>query len=156
MESDGGFPVTGFDPVAVAGLLSSFDPSGLDADRLLTVLSGLERIVAAAHAVQVAALAEFTRVRPHTPGRRFGEFVADEVAVELGLTRRVAESRVAQAVEMTTRVPAVLTALRTGTVDLYRAKVITDATHRLDDTTATQVADHVIDRVQGRNASQVR
>ncbi|HEX5494446.1 MAG TPA: DUF222 domain-containing protein, partial [Mycobacteriales bacterium] len=54
------------------------------------------------------------------------------------------------------RVPAVLHALRTGTVDLYRAKVITDATYRLDDTTATQVADHVVERVEGCNASQVR
>ncbi|HEX5497072.1 MAG TPA: DUF222 domain-containing protein [Mycobacteriales bacterium] len=156
MESDGGVLVTGFDPVEVAGLLSSFDPSGLDSDSLLTVLSGLERVVAAAHAAQVTALAELARVRPPTPGRRFGEFVADEVAVELGLTRRVAENRVAQAVEMTTRVPAVLTALRTGRLDLYRAKVITDATYRLDDTTAGRVADHVVDRVQGRNASQVR
>ncbi|HEX5495295.1 MAG TPA: hypothetical protein VFX70_12050 [Mycobacteriales bacterium] len=96
MESDGGFPVTGFDPAAVAGLLSGFDPSGLDSDSLLRVLSELERIVAAAHAAQVTALAELARVRPPTPGRRFGEFVADEVAVELGLTRRVAENRVAQ------------------------------------------------------------
>ncbi|HEX5493410.1 MAG TPA: DUF222 domain-containing protein, partial [Mycobacteriales bacterium] len=120
-------------------MLSGFNPSGLDADSLLTVLSGMERIVAAAHAVQATALAEFARVRPPTPGRRFGEFVADEVAVELGLTRRVAENRVAQAVEMTTRVPAVLRALETGVVDLYRARVITDATYRLDDDTAARV-----------------
>ncbi|HEX5495532.1 MAG TPA: DUF222 domain-containing protein [Mycobacteriales bacterium] len=140
----------------MAGLLSSFDPSGLDADSLLTVLSGLERMVAAAHAVQVTAMAEFTRLRPHTPGRRFGEFVADEIALELSITRRAAENRVAQAVELTTRVPAVLTALRTGTLDLYRARIITEATYRLDDTTAGRVADHVVDRVEGCNASQIR
>ncbi|HEX5493299.1 MAG TPA: hypothetical protein VFX70_01835, partial [Mycobacteriales bacterium] len=64
MESDGGVPVTGFDPVEVAGLLAGFDPSGLDADSLLTVLAGLQRVVAAAHAAQVTALAEFARVRP--------------------------------------------------------------------------------------------
>ncbi|HEX5493156.1 MAG TPA: DUF222 domain-containing protein [Mycobacteriales bacterium] len=156
MESDGGFPVIGFDPVTVAELLSGFDPSGLDGDSLLAVLSGLERTVAAAHAAQARALAEFTRIRPHTPGRRFGEFVADEVAVELCLTRRAAENRVAQAVEMTTRVPAVLHALAAGTVDLYRARIITDATYRLDDTTAARVAGHVVERVAGRNASQVR
>ncbi|HEX5494136.1 MAG TPA: hypothetical protein VFX70_06120, partial [Mycobacteriales bacterium] len=61
VESGGGVPVTGFDPVAVVGLVSGFDPSGLDADSLLTVLAGLERVVAAAHAAQVTALAEFTR-----------------------------------------------------------------------------------------------
>ncbi|HEX5497350.1 MAG TPA: DUF222 domain-containing protein [Mycobacteriales bacterium] len=156
MESDGGCLVTGFDPVVVAGLLAGFDPSGLDGDSLLTVLSGLERVVAAAHAAQVKAMAELARVHPPTPGRRFGEFLADEVAVELSITRRAAENRVAQAVELTTRVPAVLRALEAGTVDLYRARVITDATYRLDDATATRVASHVIDRVRGRNASQVR
>ncbi|HEX5495631.1 MAG TPA: DUF222 domain-containing protein [Mycobacteriales bacterium] len=128
----------------------------MNGESLLAMMSGCERIVAAAHAAQVKAMAEFTRIRPPTAGRRFGEFVADEIAVELSLGRRVAENRVAQAVELTTRVPAVLAALQTGVVDLYRAKVITDATYRLDDTTATRVATHVIDRVRGRNASQVR
>ncbi|HEY9389256.1 MAG TPA: hypothetical protein VIR27_05715, partial [Mycobacteriales bacterium] len=65
-ELDGGFPITGFDPAAVAGLLSDFDPSGLDAESLLAVLGGMERVVAAAHAVQVRVMAEFTRVRPAT------------------------------------------------------------------------------------------
>jgi Domain of unknown function DUF222. len=41
-------------------------------------------------------------------------------------------------------------------LDLYRAKIVTDATYRLDDATAAQVATHVVDRVEGRNASQVR
>ncbi|HEX5497449.1 MAG TPA: DUF222 domain-containing protein, partial [Mycobacteriales bacterium] len=156
MESDGGFPVTGVDPVAVAGSLAGFDPSGLDGDSLLTVMAGVERIVAAAHAAQVKAMAEFTRLRPHTPGRQFGEFIADEIALELSITRRAAETRIAQAVELTTRLPAVLAALQTGAVDLYRARIITEATYRLDDTTATRVATHVVDRVEGRNASQVR
>ncbi|HEX5493521.1 MAG TPA: DUF222 domain-containing protein [Mycobacteriales bacterium] len=137
-------------------MLSGFDPSGLDADSLLTVLGGLERIVAAAHAAQAKAMAEFTRLRQATPGRSFGEFVADEIAVELSVSRRVAENRVAQAVELTTRVPAVFAALQTGAVDLYRAKVITDATYRLDDATAARVATHVVDQVAGCNASEVR
>ncbi|HEX5493669.1 MAG TPA: DUF222 domain-containing protein [Mycobacteriales bacterium] len=154
MESDGGF--LGFDPVAVAESVAGFDPSGLDGDSLLTALAGLQRVASAAHAAQAKAMTEFTRVRPPTPGRRFGEFVADEVAVELCLTRRAAENWVAQAVEMTTRVPAVLHALETGAVDLYRAKVITDTTYRLDDATARQVAAHVVEHAQGRNASEVR
>ncbi|HEY9390954.1 MAG TPA: DUF222 domain-containing protein, partial [Mycobacteriales bacterium] len=156
VESDGGFPATGFDPVAIAGLLAGFVPSGLDGNSLLTVIGGLERMVAAAHAAQAKAMAEFVQLSPPTPGRPFGEFVADEIAVELCMTRRAAESRVAQAVEMTTRTPAVLHALESGALDLYRAKVITDATYRLDDATAAQVATHVVDRFEGRNASQVR
>ncbi|HEY9476095.1 MAG TPA: DUF222 domain-containing protein [Mycobacteriales bacterium] len=101
-------------------------------------------------------MAEFTRVRPPTVGRLFGEFVADEIALELCVGRQAAENRVAQAVEMTTRTPAVLHALESGTVDLYRARIITDATYRLDDATAARVAAHVVDRAAGRDASQVR
>ena len=39
-ESDGGFPITRFDPAVMAGLLARFDPSGLDDEGLLTVLAG--------------------------------------------------------------------------------------------------------------------
>ena len=74
----------------------------------------------------------------------------------LSMTRRAAENRVAQAVEITTRTPAVLHALQTGALDLYRAKIVTDATYRLDDVTATEVAAQVVDRAEGWNASQVR
>ena len=155
-ELDSGFPMTGFDPDMMAGLLAGFDTSGLDDEGLLAVLGGMERVVAAAHAVQARAMAEFTRCRPAAPGRPFGEFVADEVALVLSVSRRAAENRVAQAVEMTSRTPAVLHGLQTGTLDLYRAKVITDATYRLDDEAAARVAAHVVDKAEGCNASQVR
>ena len=146
----------GIDPAAVAESLAGFDTSGLDAESLLGVLAGMERVIAAAHAVQVRAMAAFTRYRPATPGHPFGEFVADEVGLVLSTTRRAAENRVAQAVEMTTRTPAVLRALESGVLDLYRAKIITDATYRLHDEAAARVAGHVVERAQGRNTSQVR
>ncbi|HEY9475758.1 MAG TPA: DUF222 domain-containing protein [Mycobacteriales bacterium] len=148
--------MTGLDPTAVAGLLAGFDPSRLDDEGLLAVLGGLERVVAAVQAVQAKAMAAFTRLRPVTPGHLFGEFVADEIGLVLSVTRRAAENRVAQAVEMTTRTPSVLHALESGVLDLYRAKIITDATYRLDDVTAARVAAQVVERAEGRNASQVR
>src|SRR6187551_459138 len=151
MESLGGF-----DPIATAGLLAQFDPSGVDEDSLLTVMTAMERLVAAAHAVQVKAMAGLARLRPPTFGHPFGEFIADEIALELCMTRRAAENRLGQAVEMTTRTPAVLHALEAGTLDLYRAKVITEATCRLDDEVATQVAGYVVERAEGRNPSEVR
>ena len=57
---------------------------------------------------------------------------------------------------MTTRTPAVLHALESGVLDLYRATVITDATYRLDDQAATRVATHVVNQAEGCKASQVR
>ena len=85
VESDVGFP--GFDSV------TGFDPSGLDDDGLLQVMAESQQIVAAAQAMQVKARAELARRRPRTFGHPFGEFVADEVALELCLTRRAAENR---------------------------------------------------------------
>ncbi|HEY9388217.1 MAG TPA: DUF222 domain-containing protein, partial [Mycobacteriales bacterium] len=120
------------------------------------VLGGMERVVAAAHAVQARVMAEFTRRRPASPGRPFGEFVADEVGLVLSVSRRVAENRVAQAVEMTTRTPAVLRGMESGVLDLYRARIVTDATYRLDDQVAARVAAHVVGQAEGCNASQVR
>src|SRR6187551_3246419 len=131
VELDGGFP--GFDPGVVAELLAGLDPSGVDADRLLTGIAGMERIVAAAHAAQVRMMAEFARLRPATSEESFGEFVADEIAVELCMTRNAAANRVAQAVVMTTRTPAVLHALQTGVLDLYRARIIIEAVYGMDD-----------------------
>jgi hypothetical protein len=146
----------GLDPVTTAESLARFDPSGLDEDSLLTVMAAMERLVAAAHAVQVKAMGQLARLRPPTFGHPFGEFVADEIALELCMTRRAAENRLGQAVEMTTRTPAVLHALEAGTLDLYRAKVITEATYGLDDDTAERVAAHILDRAEGHNASEIR
>src|SRR6187551_2950259 len=154
VELDGGFP--GFDPAVIAELLAGLDPSGVDADRLLTGIAGVERVVAAAHAAQVRMLAEFSRLRPATSEEPFGEFVADEIAVELCMTHNAAANRLAQAVVMTTRTPAVLHALESGVLDLYRAGIITDATYGMDGTTATQIADHVVEQAEGRNAPQIR
>ena len=150
------FPMTNFNPAVVAECLAKFDMSGLDGEGLLAVLGGMERVVAAAHAVQARVMAEFTRHRPATPGSPFGEFVADEIGLVLSVSRRVAENRVAQAVEMTTRTPAVLRGLESGVLDLYRARIVTDATYRLDDQVAARVAAHVVGQTEGCNASQVR
>lgn len=57
---------------------------------------------------------------------------------------------------MTARVPAVLHALAAGELGLDRAKLITEATYRLDDATAARVAGQVVERAGGRNACQVR
>ncbi|HEX5493596.1 MAG TPA: DUF222 domain-containing protein [Mycobacteriales bacterium] len=154
MEFDDGFP--GFDSVSMVRALAGFDPSDLDDDGLLQVMVEAQRIVAAAQARQVKAMAELSRRRPRAFGHPFGEFAADEVAVELCLTRRAAENRLGQAVEMTTRTPAILHALEAGRLDLYRASAITDATYGLDDATAAQVATQVVGRVERRNVSEIR
>src|SRR6187551_647588 len=150
VDYDGGIP--GFDSVSLVGVLAGFNPSDLDDDGLLQVMVESQRVVAAAQARQVKAMAELSRRCPRTFGHPFGEFVADEIAVELCLTRRAAENRLGQAVEMTTRTPAVLHALEAGALDLYRASAITDATYGLDHATATQVATDVVERVERRNA----
>ena len=111
-----GFPVPGIDPTV------PFDASVLDDGGCLTVLASMRQFIAAAQAVEVQVLERLTRLRPKVAGEPFGEFVADEVAAELGLTRRAAENRLADSVEIVNRVPVVLKALESGVFDLYRAQ----------------------------------
>jgi hypothetical protein len=154
VESDGGFP--GFDPDVIAGFLAGLDPSGVNRDRLLTGIAGMERVVATAYAAQVKMMAEFSRLSPATREEPFGEFVADEIATELCMTRNAAQNRLARAVTMATRVPVVLDALESGVLDLYRAGIITEAVYGMDEATAARIAGHVVDQAEGRTASQIR
>src|SRR3982074_645705 len=58
----------------------------LDADDVLDVVVAAERRIAAAHAVQMRALARFARLRPSgDPDNVMSEFAADEVAPALRL-----------------------------------------------------------------------
>lgn len=66
-ESNGRFPVAGFDPDKIVETLNRFDPAGLDADELLRLIGEMERFVAALRAAQLTMMAEYTRTHPATP-----------------------------------------------------------------------------------------
>ena len=59
--------------------------------------------------------------------------VPDELAPELGVARHIAEQRVGLSDALLTRLPATLAALEAGTIDLYKAAKIDEATAPLSD-----------------------
>ena len=78
----------------------------------------LTRMAQARSLRAVAGLVEELRVedtvRAGTHGGRVGEFVADQVAAVLGVSRRTAELRVEDAIALTSRLPKTLAALEAG------------------------------------------
>jgi hypothetical protein len=74
-----------------------------------------------------------------------GEFVADQVAVTLGVSRRSAEVRIEDAVALTSRLPRTLAALEVGIVSLPVARVLARETEHTDPVTAGEVEARVLD-----------
>ncbi|OZM74109.1 HNH endonuclease [Amycolatopsis antarctica] len=103
-----------------------------------------------AEAVQVRAMARFAALSEDPRG------VAAEVALTLAATEHRAQRMVAMAQALTTRLPATLTAMETGTIDAYKASKIVDATDPLSDEHAAAVDAAMADRLDGRNPSSIR
>jgi hypothetical protein len=72
------------------------------------------------------------------------EAAAAEVAAALRLTRRAADTEMALALELRRRLPMVWFALCDGSIDLYRARVLVDATMHLSLAMAQEVASVVL------------
>ena len=68
-----------------------------------------------------------------------------EIRTALRLTRRGAETELHMALELVRRVPQVLDALDAGVIDNRRARAIVHGTTHLNDDTAQQVTDAIID-----------
>jgi RES domain-containing protein len=84
------------------------------------------------------------------------EGAVGEVRAALSLTRRAAEADLDLAWTLRQRLPQVLAALRSGRLDLRRARVIADGTGHLDEATARSVADHALTQAEGRTTGQLR
>src|SRR6266545_1163239 len=102
-----------------------------EADRDMATLATCEQQVGFLHAMQFRALARFAALRPSDKGNLFSEFAPDEVALALGWTRAVAGMRLALALTLTDRLPATLTALEAGEVDLRRVQKLAELTDPL-------------------------
>jgi hypothetical protein len=129
----------------------------LDADAVLDVIVAAERRIAAAQAVQMRALARFAELRPSgDPHNPMSEFAADEIAPALRLTRTSAALRLDIATALTRQLPAALTALERGEIDLIKARAVVDATAPLTDEQAAAVQHQVLRRAGTQTASQLR
>ncbi|NUT33698.1 MAG: DUF222 domain-containing protein [Hamadaea sp.] len=88
--------------------------------------------------------------------RSLDDFAGDEVAFSLHLTRRGAETQVALARDLRDRLPAVLTALHEGRIDLVRAKVFSDVLTPAADHIAHALVNKLLPLAEAWTAGQLR
>jgi len=122
-------------------LLSSRDVGRLDADDALETAAAWERLVAHAQAQQFRVLARFASLRE---GPDSDEFAADEVAPVLHLSRGTAGARLDLATRLSTQLPDTLAELQSGTIDLPKARAISEATEVLDEAATAAVQARVL------------
>ncbi|GLY66352.1 hypothetical protein Atai01_29710 [Amycolatopsis taiwanensis] len=101
-------------------------------------------------AIQVHAIARLCKIRGHT------RWVADEVALELSVSRQAAAGLVDVAETLTTRLPRLLAAMEDGEVDLRTAGKICDVTAALSDDQAREVDKKIAGRLAGKDSEKVR
>jgi len=156
-------------PEAAAGL-AAVVPADLDDAELVEVMGGWERLASWVAAGELAAIAELARRRPRDymdngPGHidrgdprvpQISEFAVDEVASALRLIRPTAGVLVQLAVELAGRLAATAAALRAGSIDVPKARVIVEAVTALDDALATAVQERVLPRAGRQTTGQLR
>jgi hypothetical protein len=142
-----------FDPV--------LDPDGTLVDRLVA----LARVISAAQAETMtieAALCERadTWQTVHAPDWKGEVSPADLVGAEIGpalhLAQGTAAIQVNRAVEIVTRLPHTLAAMRRGELDLGRVLAIVDATMALSDGDAGKVEAAVLGKAVDQTAGELR
>jgi len=134
-------------------LLSSLDVDGCDADDALETAPGWERLIAHAAAQQLRALARFATLRA---GTELDEFATAELAPVLHLSRGAADARLHLATRLSTQLPDTLAALQPGTIDLPRARAISEATEVLDAPTTAAVQARVLSKAPGQTVGELR
>jgi hypothetical protein len=153
-----------------AARLAAVVPAALDDADLIEVMRGWERLASWVAAGELAAIAELARRRPRDymdngSGHidrgdprvpQISEFAVDEVASALRLTRPTAGVRVQLAVELAGRLAATAAALRAGSIDVPKARVIVEAVTALDDTLATAVQERVLPSAGRQTTGQLR
>ena len=150
---------------ALAGWLSCAPCADLDDAGLVTSITGWRKMTSWAQAQELAAVAELATRRGtraeavscQDPVQKLeAEFTPSEVALALTLTQGSAEYWMDLAVSMTRRLPGTMAALRSGRIDLARAKLIETFTTCLDDDLAGRVERMVLDKAEHRTTGQLR
>ncbi len=147
-------------PSALFGAyLASIDPSDLSGTDRVALMRARARMVAHLEAQLLADMVSVADAIGEVDGID-GDLVFDaaaaEVAAALCLTRRTAEERLALALALRRRLPAVWRALAEGRIDGWRARVIDRGTGHLEEAEARRVANEVLPAAEGLTTGQLR
>ncbi len=134
---------------ALARQLAGLLLSGLDEDGLIGALAAAERLARWATAAQLAVISELAARRGDA------QFVADEVAAELRLSRVAAATRVGLALDQD-NLPVLRAGMVDGRLDLPKAQAVSDAVSVLDGPVAAVVADQAVERAGRQTVGELR
>ena len=154
-----GLPLAGFAEDAHDALTQITD------DELIGLIAAWRRLSSWASARELAAVAELARRRPEdgtppaAPGGlpyQLSEFIPDEVAAALTLTRVAAQAETGLALELAGVLRATGAALESGRIDLPKAKILSDGTGGLPAAHAAAVEAAVLPDAPGMTTAQLR
>jgi len=117
--------------------------AGICEAELVGLMCAWDRVEAHAAARKLAAVAELSR---RNPAPEDAEFTEDQVACALGESRFRAGELMGTAGHLDTHLPGTRAALRDGTVNLGKARIIAAATGLLDPAEAAAAEQEVLDR----------
>lgn len=146
----------------LAAVLDRIDLAALNGFEVVEVVKAISRQIAHYQAALLAAAWESAFCPPgdetSSPERtdRPEEFAADEVRFALALTRRAADTLMGTACQLVERLPAAHAALRSGRIDLARARVLDEETAALPPPLARQLVDLVLPAAGGWTTGQLR
>lgn len=126
------------------------DIEHMSAGAAVETMCAARQAVCRAQAVQVLAIARLSRIRGHT------RWVAEEIALELRVSRQEAAALVDTAKALTARMPRLLAAMRQGEIDLRTARKVCEVTAPLSDELCRRVDDRISLRLVGRDAGKIR
>ena len=135
----------------LAAALAEADVATLTDDGVVDTMTGWERVSRWAAAMSLAAVDELEQRRPG----RDAEFVQDEIALALRISRMAAGSRLLLASQLR-RLPGVREALQAGELDMTKARIVADAVQPLDDAAATRVEQRILPRAAEQTPGQLR
>jgi hypothetical protein len=163
---DGGVSVEELAQIApgpeLAAVLARLDRSRLNGYELVEVAKATSRQVAHYQAELLATVWESAYCPPGdatSPPERTttpDEHAADEIRWALTLTRRAADTLLGTAYQLVEVLPMVREALRSGVIDLFKARVLADETTGLPQHTARLVVEAILPAAGGLTTGQLR
>jgi hypothetical protein len=121
-----------------------------DSDAAVAMIAATQQIITRMHALQLRAIHHLSVARGTTG------HAADEVALELAVSRQSGHSQVAFANALCTRLPKVLSAMESGDIDTGKARKVFEVVSPLSDELTREVDDVIAGRLAGKDPAGIR
>lgn len=145
-----------------AAIVSNVDREQLNGHDLIRLLKTEARLTSHYDAGRLATMAEVAMCPPGGPDSpverniEHMEYVADEVAAALNLTRRAAESELSLALRLRHRLVSVWERMRAGRLDRRRAAMFDDAIGHLGQESVDTIVESILDHSTHLTTGQLR